>query len=98
LLIEREPVFRAVMEQCDACLQPLAGWSLMAEFLADAATDRAAEIEVAQPVTLALQVALAALWRSWGIVPDLIVDNQDLRRMIGQLRDEINELKSKGTP
>jgi hypothetical protein len=41
--------------------------------------------------------------RPWAVdyskfVPDLIVDNQDLRRMIGQLRDEINELKSKGTP
>ncbi|SIO25198.1 amino acid adenylation domain-containing protein [Singulisphaera sp. GP187] len=73
LLLDREPVFRAVIEQCDACFKPLAGWSLMAQFLADEPTEPSAETEVAQPVTLALQVALAALWRSWGIVPDAIV-------------------------
>ncbi|AGA31109.1 hybrid non-ribosomal peptide synthetase/type I polyketide synthase [Singulisphaera acidiphila] len=73
LLFEREPVFRAALEQCEACFKPLAGWSLLAQFLADEPTDPSAETEVAQPVTLALQVALAALWRSWGIVPDAIV-------------------------
>ncbi|WP_406694053.1 amino acid adenylation domain-containing protein [Singulisphaera sp. Ch08] len=73
LLLKREPVFRAVMEQCEACFTPRAGWSLMAQFLADEPADPGAETELAQPLTLALQVALAALWRSWGIVPDAIV-------------------------
>jgi acyl transferase domain-containing protein len=32
-----------------------------------------AQTEVAQPANFALQVALADLWRAWGIVPDAIV-------------------------
>ncbi len=69
LLFERDPVFRAVLEQCEACFKPLAGWSLLAQILGDDPAEGAAEglteTEVARPVTLALQVALAALWRSW---------------------------------
>src|ERR1035441_2571345 len=29
--------------------------------------------DFAQPAIFAVQVALAALWRSWGIVPDVVV-------------------------
>jgi acyl transferase domain-containing protein len=72
-LLGTEPVFRAAMEQCDALLQPLAGWSLLAELAQPADLSRLHETSVAQPALFALQVALAALWQSWGILPDAVV-------------------------
>src|SRR5262249_36487594 len=64
---------RAALEECDSLFQPLAGWSLMREFTVAEAESRMARADVAQPADLALQVGLAALWRSWGVVPSAIV-------------------------
>ena len=40
---------------------------------AQEAASQLAEIDVVQPTLFALQVALAALWRSWGVAPDAVV-------------------------
>lgn len=72
-LLAQEPVFRAVIERCDALLRTYSGWSLLDELTADEAGSRMAETRIAQPANFALQVALAALWRSWGVEPDAIV-------------------------
>ena len=72
-LLETEPVFRETIEHCDALLLPLSQWSLLAALTADDAHSRINETQIAQPTIFALQIALAALWRSWGIVPDAIV-------------------------
>src|SRR5205807_3737578 len=34
---------------------------------------RLSDIDVIQPMLFAIEVALAALWRSWGIEPDMVV-------------------------
>lgn len=68
-----EPVFRTTLEQCDQLLAPLANWSLVEELMADESQSRLAETEIAQPVIFALQVALAALWKSWGVEPTAVV-------------------------
>ena len=39
----------------------------------DAARSRLNEIDIIQPALFAIQVALAALWRSWGIEPQAVV-------------------------
>lgn len=78
-LLEKEPVFRATVETCDRILQELGGYSLIdiltnADALpADEARARLDDTIVAQPAIFAMQVALAALWISWGITPDVIV-------------------------
>lgn len=72
-LLEHEPVFRASIERCDAEFQRYANWSLMEALSATEADSQMGETEVAQPTNFALQVALAELWRSWGIQPDAIV-------------------------
>jgi myxalamid-type polyketide synthase MxaE and MxaD len=72
-LREREPVFRAALAACDEEIRHLGGWSLLAELDRDAAATRLAHTEFAQPVLFALQVALAALWKSWGIEPYAVV-------------------------
>ena len=71
-LLDSEPIFRATVERISFLLQELSGWSLMDELLASEAESRLQETEIAQPAIFALQVALAALWRSWGIVPDAV--------------------------
>jgi acyl transferase domain-containing protein/NAD(P)-dependent dehydrogenase (short-subunit alcohol dehydrogenase family)/acyl carrier protein len=72
-LLASDAVFRSVIEQCDRLLQPLSGWSLLDELGAAQERSRMDQTEVAQPALFALQVALAAQWRSWGIVPDAVV-------------------------
>lgn len=72
-LLATEPVFRAAVEECDVELRKYTGWSLIEEFLAPEEQSRMAETEVAQPANFALQVGLAALWRSWGVQPDAVI-------------------------
>ncbi|MGB7923762.1 MAG: aminotransferase class III-fold pyridoxal phosphate-dependent enzyme, partial [Pyrinomonadaceae bacterium] len=72
-LFEHEPLFRSVLEECDQLLSRYAEWSLLEEFFAEESVSRLAETEIAQPVLFALQVALAALWRQWGIEPDAVL-------------------------
>ena len=72
-LIDREPVFRDALEECDRAIRELTGWSVIAELNADAAASRLDQIDVIQPSLFAMQVALAALWRSWGVEPAAVV-------------------------
>ena len=72
-LLTQEPVFRATLEECEGAIRAEAGWSLLAELGADEATSRLGRIDVVQPVLFALEVALASLWRSWGVTPDAVV-------------------------
>ncbi|WP_437947156.1 SDR family NAD(P)-dependent oxidoreductase [Sorangium sp. So ce296] len=72
-LLDEEPVFREVIEACDRLLQPLSGWSLLEQLSAPGPVSRVHETEVAQPALFALEVALAELARSWGIVPDAVI-------------------------
>ncbi|WP_404790315.1 type I polyketide synthase [Altericista sp. CCNU0014] len=72
-LWHQEPAFRAVLEQCDRLLKAHTDWSLVEELLATEARSRLGETEIAQPALFALQVALVALWQSWGIQPSAVV-------------------------
>ncbi|CAH1195753.1 5-methyl-1-naphthoate synthase [Paenibacillus plantiphilus] len=72
-LLDQEPVFYEIMARCDRLFSVLSGWSMLAELGKDEAESRMDETEVAMPLSFALQVSLAGLWRSWGIIPDAIV-------------------------
>src|SRR6202011_3054220 len=73
-LLEQEPVFREVVERCDRAMRPYGDWSLLGELTAtDAAQSRLNEVDIIQPALFAIQVALAALWRSWGIEPQAVI-------------------------
>jgi myxalamid-type polyketide synthase MxaB len=72
-LLDREPVFRKMLNQCDQAIRKFAEWSLLEELFADEESSRLDEIDVIQPALFAIQVALAELWRSWGVEPDAIV-------------------------
>jgi acyl transferase domain-containing protein/acyl carrier protein len=73
-LLEQEAVFREVVDRCDRAMRPYGDWSLLAELTAtDAARSRLNEIDIIQPALFAIQVALAGVWRSWGIEPQAVV-------------------------
>jgi acyl transferase domain-containing protein len=72
-LLDEEPIFRAKIDECDALLRPLSGWSLLEELASPPDRSRLGDTEVAQPALFALQIALAALWKSWGVHPDAVV-------------------------
>ena len=72
-LLEQEPVFRATLEECDRVMRQYVDWSLLEELTADKGRAHLDEIDIVQPLVFAVEVALAALWRSWGVEPDAVV-------------------------
>ena len=72
-LVEKEAVFRAALEKCDELLREHVSWSLLTELSAREGESRLNDTDVTQPAIFAIQVSLAALWQSWGIVPDVVV-------------------------
>ncbi|MFC9174813.1 amino acid adenylation domain-containing protein [Streptomyces sp. NPDC057107] len=72
-LLRDEPVFREAVTACDDALREFADWSLIEELTAEESASRMAATWLAQPANFALQVGLAALWRSYGVRPDAVV-------------------------
>jgi acyl transferase domain-containing protein len=67
-LLESSPVFAARFAECDRVLTPLLGQSLP-----DALRGQLDQVDVVQPLSFAVMVSLAELWRSLGVVPDAVV-------------------------
>jgi acyl transferase domain-containing protein/NADPH:quinone reductase-like Zn-dependent oxidoreductase/NAD(P)-dependent dehydrogenase (short-subunit alcohol dehydrogenase family)/SAM-dependent methyltransferase/acyl carrier protein len=68
-LMQHEPVFRRVIEHCDAAMRGIANFSLLEELSRSEETSQMHRTEIAQPAIFAMQVALAELWKSWGVHP-----------------------------
>ena len=72
-LMQHEPVFRHVIEQCDAALRGVATFSLLEELGRSEETSQLHRTEIAQPAIFAMQVGLAELWKSWGVHPSAVL-------------------------
>ena len=72
-LMQHEPVFREVIEQCDAALRGVATFSLLEELGRSEETSQMHRTEIAQPAIFAMQVGLAELWKSWGVHPSAVL-------------------------
>ena len=73
-LYRHQPVFRAVVDRCAEFLRDrLAHPLLEVLFGADGAAALIDETAYTQPALFVIQVALVELWRSWGIVPDVVL-------------------------
>src|SRR5436190_12704040 len=72
-LMQHAPVFREAIEHCEAALRPWASFSLLEELGRSEEMSQMHRTEIGQPSIFAMQVALAALWKSWGVQPLAIV-------------------------
>ncbi len=72
-LLEQEPIFRASVERCSTAFERYTGRSLMEDLTTSEADSHMTVVEVAESANFAIQVALAELWRSWGIKPDAFI-------------------------
>jgi acyl transferase domain-containing protein len=73
-LYETEPVFRNALDRCADILDPLLPLPLRSTlFPAPGAAPVIDDTRYAQPALFALEYALAELWRSRGIVPDVVM-------------------------
>ncbi|MFD4483095.1 SDR family NAD(P)-dependent oxidoreductase [Streptomyces sp. NPDC058471] len=65
-----EPVFRAALDEADAAVGAVTGWSVLDELVSGRGPLE--RTEVIQPVLFSLQVALARTLEAWGVVPDVV--------------------------
>ncbi|MFI7546102.1 SDR family NAD(P)-dependent oxidoreductase [Actinoplanes sp. NPDC049599] len=72
-LYETEPVYREVFDACDRVLAPALGASLADLTLYGTDPARLDETRVTQPALVTLELALAALWESWGVTPVAVI-------------------------
>ncbi|GLW63698.1 polyketide synthase [Actinomadura rubrobrunea] len=72
-LLDAEPVFREALERCEEILRPFVDWSLLDQLTGGSGDCRLQDPAVGQPALCAVQIALAALWRSYGVEPAAVV-------------------------
>ncbi|WP_160310969.1 type I polyketide synthase, partial [Streptomyces sp. 150FB] len=72
-LLESAPVFAERMAECERALGVHVEWSLAAVLRGEGGAPSLARVDVVQPVSWAVMVSLAALWRSYGVEPDAVV-------------------------
>ncbi|MET9018059.1 beta-ketoacyl synthase N-terminal-like domain-containing protein [Streptomyces olivaceoviridis] len=72
-LLSEQPAFAAAVADCARELDPLTGWSLSAVLEDRPGAPSVERVDVVQPVLFAMMVALAALWREYGVEPIAVV-------------------------
>ena len=72
-LLESSEVFAARMGECASALGEFVDWSLPGVLRGEAGQPVLDRVDVVQPVSFAVMVSLAALWRSFGVEPDAVV-------------------------
>lgn len=73
-LYATEPVFRQWIDRCNEIVAPHLGQSLLSVLYPDSAdTSAIHETLYTQPALVALEYALAQLWRSWGMTPSVLL-------------------------
>ncbi|WP_438010612.1 type I polyketide synthase [Sorangium sp. So ce321] len=73
-LYETEPAFREALDRCDQLFRPLLDGSVLRALLPPAGAPSAFPAgRYERPAVFALEVALCALWRAFGVEPDLVM-------------------------
>ncbi|KAI1408612.1 polyketide synthase [Hypoxylon sp. FL1857] len=70
------PIFDLAIKKADETLKGYgATWSLLEELLRNADSTRVSEVNLSQPMTVALQLCLVDLLGSWGIIPSAVTSH-----------------------
>jgi acyl transferase domain-containing protein/NADPH:quinone reductase-like Zn-dependent oxidoreductase/NAD(P)-dependent dehydrogenase (short-subunit alcohol dehydrogenase family)/SAM-dependent methyltransferase len=73
-LYDTEPGFRLALDRCDELLRPYLPHPLLSVLYHEpGVASLLAETEYTQPALFSLEYALAKMWISWGIVPDVVL-------------------------
>ncbi|MEA5550941.1 type I polyketide synthase [Anabaena cylindrica UHCC 0172] len=72
-LYQTQPLFRETLENCDRLLNPYLEHSLLDILYQQEELSPIHETAYTQPVLFAIEYALAQLWLSWGIQPDVVM-------------------------
>ncbi len=73
-LYETQPTFRKTLDRCDTLLQPHMERSLLSVLYPESGDCSLIDETVyTQPLLFALEYALSELWRSWGILPSVVM-------------------------
>ncbi len=72
-LMAKEPVFRRMIKRCDKIYKDISGWSLLDRIMSEEGEELLKMTSIGQPAIVMVQVALAALWESWGIKPEALL-------------------------
>ena len=77
-LYATQPTFRRVIDRCEEIALPLMGRSLVSVLYPSAeertvATEMLNQTAFTQPALFAIEIALAELWRSWGVEPAVVL-------------------------
>ncbi|NER45701.1 MAG: SDR family NAD(P)-dependent oxidoreductase [Symploca sp. SIO1A3] len=72
-LYETQRVFRQVLQQCDEILHSYLDQPLLSILYPDQPEDIINLTAYTQPAIFAFEYALAKLWQSWGIIPDVVM-------------------------
>ncbi len=72
-LYDTLPVFRRVIDRCEELLRPYLAEPLTSVLYPVSDTGKLSDTLYAQPALFAVECALAEVWRSWGIEPDVVL-------------------------
>ena len=90
-LYRHQPVFRQEVDRCAEIVGNRPGQQLTDVLLCDQRDSNLIdETAYTQPALFAVQAGLIALWRSWGIIPDVVLGAQRRRVRGGLLRRRVH--------
>ncbi|MEA2202764.1 MAG: mycolactone side chain polyketide synthase, partial [Solirubrobacteraceae bacterium] len=72
-LYHQFPTFAHALEDCDQALRPFIDWSVLDVVHQTSGAPPWERVDVVQPTLFAVMTSLAALWRSYGIIPDAVI-------------------------
>jgi acyl transferase domain-containing protein/surfactin synthase thioesterase subunit/aryl carrier-like protein len=72
-LISHNDIFRKTIEQCEIAFNKHVSWKLSDVMEGKIPSQDFEEIDLIQPALFAVEVALAEMWKSIGIVPDAVI-------------------------
>ncbi|MEV7417053.1 type I polyketide synthase [Streptomyces sp. NPDC089919] len=72
-LLDSSPVFAAEIAACGKALSPYVDWQLEEVLRGAPGAPGLDRVDVVQPALFAVMVSLAALWQSYGVVPEAVI-------------------------